>query len=71
MRLNVPNAILSGLTLIAAAIYFGPGSNSVSAHQNQQKWISANVPLMKKWVEEINDHEDRITQLEFQLRRLQ
>ena len=37
MKLDMPKAVLSGLTLIAAAIYFGPGSDIVTASDGVQK----------------------------------
>ena len=37
MKLNMPMAVFGGLALIAAAIYFGPGSQPVSAAGGVQK----------------------------------
>ena len=37
MKLNMPMAVFGGLALIAAAIYFGPGSAQVSAAGGVQK----------------------------------
>ena len=35
MNFDVPKAVFGGLTLIAAAIYFGPGSVSVDAENKE------------------------------------
>ena len=32
MKFNMPMAVFGGLALIAAAVYFGPGSHSATAH---------------------------------------
>ena len=37
MKLDMPKAVLSGLTLIAASIYFGPGSDNATASDGVQK----------------------------------
>ena len=37
MKFNMPMAVFGGLALIAAAIYFGPGSKSVNAFGDVQK----------------------------------
>ena len=37
MKFNIPMAVFGGLALIAAAIYFGPGSAPVSAAGGVQK----------------------------------
>ena len=37
MKFNMPMAVFGGLALIAAAIYFGPGSQPVSAAGGVQK----------------------------------
>ena len=39
MKFNMPMAVFGGLALIAAAIYFGPGSAPVSAASGVQKVI--------------------------------
>ena len=37
MKLDMPKAVLCGLALIAAAIYFGPGSHVATASGGVQK----------------------------------
>ena len=37
MKFNMPMAVFGGLALIAAAIYFGSGSQSVNAQMGVQK----------------------------------
>ena len=37
MKLDMPKAVLCGLALIAAAVYFGPGSDNATASGGVQK----------------------------------
>ena len=37
MKLDMPKAVLCGLAMIAAAIYFGPGSDNATASDGVQK----------------------------------
>ena len=39
MNFNMPMAVFGGLALIAAAIYFGPGSHSATAQSGIQKVV--------------------------------
>lgn len=58
MKFDMPRAVFCGLALIAAAIFFGPGSNSVGAHsrsetQNLTEWQTG----VGKWIgEHIKEH---------------
>ena len=58
MKFDMPRAVFCGLALIAAAIFFGPGSTMVSAHsrsetQNLTEWQTG----VGKWIgEHIKEH---------------
>lgn len=58
MKSDMPKAVFFGLALIAAAIFFGPGSTMVSAHsrsetQNLTEWRTG----VSKWIgEHIKEH---------------
>ncbi len=43
MKFNMPMAVFGGLALIAAAIYFGPGSQPVSAQGSVQPIALCNI----------------------------
>jgi len=43
MKFNMPMAVFGGLALIAAAIYFGPGSQPVSAAGGVQRIAICNA----------------------------
>ena len=65
IKFDMPKAVLSGLALIAAAIYFGPGSSRVNAAlqlSNVKKPIPVvicNAPLLqKKFTDQQNDNGD-------------
>jgi hypothetical protein len=40
MTLKTPQAVFGGLSMIAIAIYFGPGSQSIQAHDNATTFLN-------------------------------
>ena len=53
MNFDMPKAVFCGLALIAAAIYFGPGSSPADAHARAQREVSiAWANKTQEWREE-------------------
>jgi hypothetical protein len=40
MTLKTPQAVFGGLSMIAISIYFGPGSQSIQAHDNATTFLN-------------------------------
>jgi hypothetical protein len=56
MTLKTPQAVFGGLSMIAIAIYFGPGSQSIQAHDNDgQFWLESRFGTLERKIQENND----------------
>jgi hypothetical protein len=56
MTLKTPQAVFGGLSMIAIAIYFGPGSQSIQAHDNDgQFWLESRFGTLERKIQENHD----------------
>jgi hypothetical protein len=57
MTLKTPQAVFGGLSMIAIAIYFGPGSQSIQAHDNDSGhfWLDSRLGNLEEKTQENYD----------------